>query len=240
MAYYRDVGAGPPVVLLASMLIRARIYEPTVQALSRRFRVIVLEMPGSGRGSRLPVPWDFEQYARWAASFLSAMGLDQVTLIGHSNSGAVALVMGALHPERIGRLVLVDPVGVDPTHSVLRLLLARFRDLPLEPRFSRRAGRAVLYNLLVHPRNLLSQAHLSATQELIKYAPLVRVPTLLAWGARDHTMPVRMAEVLQRLLPDATLVVSRSGSHDWLVEQPARFAAVVTDFVAGDEERTRV
>lgn len=229
-AHVVEIGAGPPAVLLSAMLICAGTYTPLIELLCRRFRVIAVEMPGGGRGSRLSVPWSFEQYAEHGARLLEALELDRTALIGHSNSGAVALIMGALYPERIASLVLVDPVGANPSGSALQLVLTHARDIPLEPRFSLRAAPAFAYNLVRHPRNLVNQVRLAANEDVTGCASRVAVRTLLGWGARDRTTPLRNAHLLHRLIPGSALHLSTTGSHDWLIENPAELVEVVTTF----------
>ncbi|KYG03035.1 alpha/beta hydrolase [Sorangium cellulosum] len=227
-----ETGTGAPVVLLPSMLIGGATYRPAVDAIARRARVLVVELPGSSRGSRLRAPWSLERYARCVDDTLRALRLDRVTLIGHSLSGAAALVTGALYPERLSGLVLADSVGVNPPRSILSLVCARAGDMLLEPRFSVRTAPAFLYNLLVHTRSALRLVRIAATVDLSGYAARVRVRTLLAWGARDRTVPLGSALAIQRLIPGSTLVVSAKGSHDWIVERAAEFADAVARFMA--------
>lgn len=226
------------MVLLPSMLLRGMSYRPVVKTMARRARVLVMELPGSGRGSRLRAPWTLERYARCVAEALEVLQLERVTLIGHSLSGAAALVAGALYPERLSGLVLVNSIGVNPSRSIPALLVARAADMSLESRFTAHAAPALLYNLIRHTRNVLSLLRIAATADLSGHAALVgraRLRTLLAWSARDHTVPLGSALALQRLIPDSTLYVSPNGSHDWIVERPAEFAGVLARFL---EERS--
>src|SRR4051794_3119630 len=148
-------GAGPPVVLLASTLVLARSYQPVAEKLRRSFRVHTVEMPGSGRGSRLAAPWDVEAYAGWVAGLFDALGLERATVIGHSNSGGVALALAALHPGRVGRLVLADTVGADLAHSLPRVVLSRVLDGVLELWLTVGAWHHVAYNVVAHTGNFL-------------------------------------------------------------------------------------
>jgi pimeloyl-ACP methyl ester carboxylesterase len=230
-AHVVEIGSGPPVVVLAAMLIGARSYAPMVERLCRRFQVFAVEMPGCGRGSRLPAPWSFEQYAAYGARLLDALELERTALIGHSTSGAVAMIMGAAHPARIATLVLVNPVGAHPTGSALELMVAHARDIPLEPSFALRALPDFVHNLVHHPRDVVSQVRLAASEDLTVCAARVVVRTLVACGARDLTVPLRDAHLLHRLIPGSALHVSTAGSHDWLIAQPGEFEAVFTGFV---------
>jgi pimeloyl-ACP methyl ester carboxylesterase len=69
----------------------------------------------------------------------------------------------------------------------------------------------------------------SATDRLYLAAAL---PLLLVWGGRDPVIPVAHADALHELLPGSRLVVFEGAGHFPQVEEPARFAGVVTEFVA--------
>jgi pimeloyl-ACP methyl ester carboxylesterase len=228
-----EIGSGPPVVVLAAMLIMVESYGPMIERLCHRFRIFAVEMPGCGRGSRLSTPWSFEHYAAYGARLLEALGLERATLIGHSNAGAVALIMGALHPERIAELILVNSLGADPRGSVIDLMAGHAANLPREPGFALRAAPSLIYNLVHHPRDVVNQVQLAARDDLRGYAARVAVRTLVGWGARDHTVPLQDAHVLHRLIPGSALHVSDRGSHDWLVARPAEFAEVFMAFTEG-------
>jgi pimeloyl-ACP methyl ester carboxylesterase len=58
------------------------------------------------------------------------------------------------------------------------------------------------------------------------------VPTLIAWGDRDNIVPVAHAYATHALLPDSQLEIFERAGHFLHVEQPARFAEVLHDFIA--------
>jgi pimeloyl-ACP methyl ester carboxylesterase len=60
----------------------------------------------------------------------------------------------------------------------------------------------------------------------------VSIPTLVAWGERDHTLPPRCAAEFARILPVTRVYLSRRGSHNWLIQRPDEFAAAVGEFAA--------
>jgi pimeloyl-ACP methyl ester carboxylesterase len=228
-------GDGPPLVILATPLALGRTYAPTAACLAAAFRVVTVEMPGSGGGSRLRTPWDMEAYADWVAGCFDALSIEEPTVIGHSFSGGVALVMGAVHAEKVGRLVLASTVGADCPRSVPRMVLGRGVDAILEAGLTLWGWHHVAFNLLAHTRNSLGLVSRAAAADLSGYARQVHAPTLLAWGAHDFTTPPRCAAALQAVLPDARLYVSERGSHDWIVGRPDEFAAAVREFVGASQ-----
>lgn len=228
---FYQVGQGPPLLLIPSTFLQASSYRGTIEALACYFRVTVAEMPGSGGSQRLETPWGFAEGADWAAALLAELGLERAIVVGHSDTGGTAALLGACHPECLESLVLVDSVGSRPGAGWPTLLWGRFQDglweesrlnLPLMPH--------LLVNLVRHCRNWLHHAFkLAADLEPLKVASRIQVPTLVAWGQRDHTFPPDCAERLQRAIPDSRIAWSPA-SHDWLITHPSEFAEAVAAF----------
>jgi pimeloyl-ACP methyl ester carboxylesterase len=221
----------PTVVLLASMLVLARSYLWPLCEFTRRFHTIVVQPPGGGRGARLSNPWTMEGYARWTGALLDELDLRDVTLVGHSNSGAVATILAASGAPRVGRIVLADSIGADRAGSLTRIILGRGVDCVHEHELTLAAWNHVVFNAVFHFRNFFEQVRLSARTDLEEPARRVTVPTLIAWGRKDNTMPLRCARLLHSWIPGSRLYVSRHGSHDWINDRPREFAEVLERFI---------
>jgi pimeloyl-ACP methyl ester carboxylesterase len=234
---YTDLGQGPPLVLLISPFARAAMYHPTIDAFQNRFRVIAVEMPGCGCAARLKTAWDFNAYAQWVAAFVQTLDLQDVILVGHSHTGAVALHVGAKHPGRIAALVLADSVGAGGPRSILAVLGGCALCVPMELKFVLRSSLRIGRNLLRHGRNFLIQFWRAVRADIRPQAPQVAQPVLLAWGAMDFVMPLSGAKELASHLLDVELYVSRRGSHDWLIERPDEFSTAVESFAQRDNPR---
>ncbi|MBA2238788.1 MAG: alpha/beta hydrolase [Lysobacter sp.] len=220
-------GAGERlVVILSSPLIHAGLYRRTAEAFCRSTRVVV-DLPGSGRSSKLDRALDMDELADLVPDLIHALGERSVLLIGHSNSGPIALLAAVHHRHCVAALVLADSVGAHRRKSLLPVLGGRLLDSFLEPRLTLVGWAAVVWNLFHHTRHFLSQIPRAAGDGWLPAATRVEVPTLIAWGRRDHAMPLLAAERFCRAMPHAMVVVSDSGSHDWIIEQPDCFAAAV-------------
>lgn len=224
------LGDGHTVVLLASSFALGMSYLKTATLLAKDNRVVVVEMPGCGSASRVPRAWSYETYAEWVLACLDRLQLARPSLIGHSQSAGVALVLAARTPERVERLILEGTTGGAPT-SVFHVAFGRMWDAFYEWKLSVSCWHHVAYNLVIHPGNFCWQTWLAAKEDLTPYAVRVTVPTLLAWGANDHTMPLRGALKLRNVIRYSGLYVSKTGSHDWIVDHPREFVEVCQRFL---------
>jgi pimeloyl-ACP methyl ester carboxylesterase len=124
---YREVGAGPPIVLLHGLLVGGSLWRDVVRLLAPDFRVIVPELPLGCH--RLPLRPDVDlappDVAQLVADFLAGLDLNDVTLVGNDTGGAISQLVSAHHPERIGRLVLT------PCDAYENFLPPLFRPLQL-------------------------------------------------------------------------------------------------------------
>jgi hypothetical protein len=126
-----EAGVGPAVVAVHGLGATKGSFLPTVVALSHRFRVTALDLPGFGDSDKpLGARYDAGYFARAMIDPLDAIGLDRAHLIGSSLGGRVALEVGIGHPDRV-------PGGASRRGGLLLCLIASLRP-------ARRAG-AVLY-----------------------------------------------------------------------------------------------
>jgi pimeloyl-ACP methyl ester carboxylesterase len=115
-AYVIDGGGeGSPVVLLHGFGDTADCWRRVVPPLTRDHRVVAIDIPPFGR-SRGPELSNGTGLVDWYPDFFSALveelGLDEVTLVGHSLGGAIAMHATLERPDRVGRLALIAPAGL--------------------------------------------------------------------------------------------------------------------------------
>jgi pimeloyl-ACP methyl ester carboxylesterase len=77
----------------------------------------------------------------------------------------------------------------------------------------------------------VAQTGVNLTADVSADCKLVNVPALVAWGARDHILPLRCAEEFARHVPRATVYVSPRGAHEWVISRASEFADVLDRFI---------
>jgi pimeloyl-ACP methyl ester carboxylesterase len=106
---YRKAGSGPPLVLLHTLRTQLEYFDQVVPALTGRHTVYVVDLPGHGDSSILPVEYTEALFRESVRQFLDRLDLRGVTLAGESIGGALALTVSADVPDRVTRVVAINP-----------------------------------------------------------------------------------------------------------------------------------
>ncbi|MCW2527613.1 MAG: Soluble epoxide hydrolase [Pseudonocardiales bacterium] len=109
---YRIAGSGPPVLLIHGIGDDSSTWEPVMAQLARRHLVIAPDLLGHGKSDRPRADYSVAAYANGMRDLLGVLGIDRVSLVGHSLGGGVAMQFAYQFPERTERLVLVGAGGV--------------------------------------------------------------------------------------------------------------------------------
>ncbi len=111
------VGDGPVVLLLHGLGCDHTTWEPVIDALARRYTVIAPDLLGHGQSAKPRGDYSLGGFANGMRDLLTVLGIDKVTVVGHSFGGGVAMQFAYQFPERTERLALVAPGGLGPEVS---------------------------------------------------------------------------------------------------------------------------
>ncbi len=260
---YREDGEGPVVVLLHGLLVNGLLWRKVVPRLADHARVIVPELPLGVHTTPMKPDADltFPGIARHVAEFLEALDLDDVTLVGNDTGGALAQMVAADHPERIGRLVLTScdmfdnfppklfrPLLVLPrVPGALTALGLAFRFKPLwrlPVAFGWLAKRPIDDDVVrawlapgARPeirrdvRKVLLGIDAAHTQRAAERLRSFDRPVLLPWAADDRFMPLEHARRFAAMVPNARVEVIPDSYTFTPEDQPDALAAHIAEFV---------
>ena len=201
---------GRTVVLIHGRNFFGAYWKQTIDVLSAAgFRVVVPDQIGFGKSSKPDVPHSLHLHALNTRSLLDALGVDKIALVGHSLGGMMAIRFALMFPERVDRLVLEDPIGLEDYRILVpyatRAELTR-EHLSTSPEAFDRLFHAfvvrwkpeyqvfsdVQSGWLQSPEAYLigrTAAHtwlMAYEQPVVYELPLLRVPTLLIAGDKDR------------------------------------------------------
>lgn len=160
---------------------------------------------------------------------MSENGIDKAFIMGHSNSGSIAIRFTELHPEKVSGVIVTDTIGMERI-GVVKILLGRLIDAFIEWKLSLWGFYHLIIKFVLNPPAFLYQIWLSKAADVKASAVKVKVPMLILWGRRDHTIPLESGEILHRLVPHSKLYVSENGSHDWILTHAAEAVKVIDEW----------
>jgi pimeloyl-ACP methyl ester carboxylesterase len=248
---FRQLGSGPPLVMLHGAVSDSRVWIEQLELLGTKHRVIAWDAPGCGDSPDPPEHWRLPEYADCLHAFVDALGLVELAVLGHSWGSALALQLAARHPRSAGRLVLVGAyagwAGSLPADEVDRRLafaLETADGLPagFEPGatpglFSDRmpaSATEILTRTMrdIRPAATRAMAYALAEADLRAALPGIAVPTFVLCGDADLRSPLAVGEDLHRRIPGSELAVIPGAGHMMFLEDPRAFAVLVTRFLA--------
>ncbi len=109
--YYVTAGSGKPLLLLNGVGMSNFSAKDKVNFLSKKFAVISPDLPGFGKSDMPTGLWDFESYAIYLKAFIQSLNLENLTVVGESFSGPIAIHLANQCPQ-ITRLILINPAGL--------------------------------------------------------------------------------------------------------------------------------
>ena len=111
------VGKGPVLLLLHGLACDHTTWLPVIHQLARRFTVIAPDLLGHGESDKPRADYSVGGYANGMRDLLTVLGIDKVTVVGHSLGGGVAMQFAYQFPERTERMILIAPGGLGPEVS---------------------------------------------------------------------------------------------------------------------------
>jgi pimeloyl-ACP methyl ester carboxylesterase len=258
---YREAGSGPTIVFVHGYLVDGRLWDGVVDALADRYHCVAPHWPMGAQQVAMEPDADLTPpgIAALIESFLEALDLADVTLVGNDSGGAMCQVLVARRPARVGRLVLTNcdthenfppsifqalpPLAKLP--GGVTLLALPFRSSlvtrnAFKP-FAKRTPPATLVESWAKPgttdkaiRRDLGKVTRGMTKDhTLDAATKLRgseFPLLLAWAPGDRFFPIRYAERLAEEVGGAKLVRIPDAATFVPFDQPDRVASAIAEF----------
>lgn len=220
------------------------VWLPLIPALLEKTRcdIYALDLPGFGKSQTPPPSFSLDDYREIIRAFIKKLGLTNVTIIGHSFGGRIAIKLASaqsseVEPRKIEKMVLVDSAGVtlEDTRLEAKKLIAKitkpFFRLPLLSRF-----RAPLYRAM-GSEDYLATPELRdvfvrvINEDLAPLLPAIRQKTLIVWGENDTITPIEAGEIMREKIPGAELVILKNAGHFSFLDQKEEFVNALIQFI---------
>ena len=118
---YREWGAGEPVILLHGLADHGLVWQALAETLSGQFHCLAPDLRGHGNSDKPPESeYGSDAIAQDLEAFTAACALPAVNVVAHSWATKIALIWARQHPDRLKRLILLDPFFVNRLPGLFR------------------------------------------------------------------------------------------------------------------------
>ncbi|MFN2428772.1 MAG: alpha/beta fold hydrolase, partial [Cryomorphaceae bacterium] len=214
---YMDVGTGEEtIVFIHGLGSYAPAWKRTIDGLKDQYRCIAVDLPGYGKSSKDNYEGSMSFFSDAVVKLLDALEIESPVFAGHSMGGQISIVTALKHPDRVSKLILVAPAGIEtfsegekdwfreaitakgvmltPLDAIEANIGQNFYKMPEEAFFMVRdryamtgAGNEFLWYCNIIPKSVRGMVN----QPVIRDLPKLVQPTLIVMGAADQLIPNR-------------------------------------------------
>ncbi len=254
---YLEGGQGKPLLILHGFSAQKEHFSVLATSLVAHHRVFIPDIPGFGESTYDPAKrYSPEAQADRLIAFADKIGLDTFAIAGNSMGGHLATLIAAKIPDRISRVVLLSPAGVNAPEKSTFMKMLESGTNPFAMKTD--ADAAVLLDLQFHvPPDAIGPVRPALYAQMKKrgarnasifrdYAlrepfdasvvlPKVVAPTLILWGESDQMLDKSGGPIFVELMPRARLIVLENCGHLPQLEDPTETAAHLLRFLSETE-----
>ncbi len=259
--HYRDEGTGPVLFLIHGVCSSLNTWDMWVKELGSYYRIIRIDLPGFGFSSGRDYSniYDPVKGVEFMDKLIGALGIDKLFLVGNSIGGFVSWRYTLKYPQKVDKLILIDPVGYN--QPVPRIV--KFASNPFIRPLARRGMPRLFFNIAVrqvfgdqskltneikeryfelamYGRNKSAYVEfftvmrkLCQSKDLSKGINEIKTQTMVMWGTKDKWVPYHYFQKWRKDLKNGTFVDYVGVGHTPMEEIPKQTANDAHKFLMG-------
>jgi pimeloyl-ACP methyl ester carboxylesterase len=236
---YLDEGEGDVMLLLHGLFGALSNWDSVVDTFSDNYRVMIPLLPVYEKSSRKS---GVAGLARFVEGFVEEMGLNNLTIMGNSLGGHIALIYTIENQDKVNRLVLTGSSGLFensmggsfPKRGSYEYIRERVEYTFYDPKTISKEYIDEVFETTTSISKCMSIVGIAKSAQRHNLAGElhhIKVPTLLVWGLNDTITPPMVAHEFNRLIPNSKLRFIDQCCHAPMMEQPEKFNMILEEFL---------
>ncbi|TXT54259.1 MAG: 3-oxoadipate enol-lactonase 2 [Candidatus Thorarchaeota archaeon] len=236
--------SGPKLILIHGLFLNADCWRDQLPYFEQDYHILRFDLHGHGRSIKTGKRYTIRNYVTDMMILLSHLGWNEnLSFVGHSLGGMVALVYALEHPNQIEKLVIASSYCFVSNEAVTDVA-GRVQGNPID-KFALGIGKRGLSpydeetaqwiaNMVTDhmtQKDALYATAASAGFNICENLSNLEIPTLLIVGKEDITTPVWASEMLHEWLPQSEIVIVEEAGHLIINDHSEEFNRLVDDFL---------
>lgn len=229
---YIQYGSGSDAVLLHGWGQNIAMMKPIGDRLQKNHRITILDFPGFGESEEPKTALTVYDYCEILEELLKKLKVKKPVIMGHSFGGRIAIIYASRN--EVEKVVLFGSpcIRKEVKPSLKLRMLKSLKKIPginkLEGFAKNHMGSRDYKNASEIMKKILVNV---VNEDLSECAKKINVPTLLIWGDRDTEAPVEDAKELEKIIPDAGLIVLPNSTHYAYLENLPQVINILNNFL---------
>ena len=237
-----DEGQGEVLLLLHGLFGALSNWDGVVQKFRDNYRVVIPLLPIN----EMPIKQaGLEGLVEFIQEFVEWRGLKDISVMGNSLGGHLALIYTLSRPELIKRMILTGSSGLFensmggsfPKRGDYKYIKERVEYTFYDPNTATEEYVDEVFETttsIPKAMRIVAIAKSAQRNNMAKEIPRIRVSTLLIWGLNDTITPPMVAHEFQRLIPNSKLRFIDKCCHAPMMEHPEKFNEILEEFLKED------
>ncbi len=213
MAYMDEGSSKEVIIFIHGLGSYSPAWMKNIAELKNTYRCIAVDLPGYGKSSKEIHTGQMEFYADEIVDMMSKLGIEKANIAGHSMGGQIGMVLSLKYPEKVKKLILVDPAGFESftngqkqwfrdvmtvdlvkltnTQAIRANLVSNFYNMPEDAEFmiTDRIAMRGAKDFENYCYAVTRSVHGMVDQPVIDFLDKIKQPTLILFGENDNLIP---------------------------------------------------
>ena len=214
------------------------IWLESVEALKENYFIMIFDLPGFGKSDKSNKLYSPEKYVKFIDTLIDNFVDKPFHLIGHSMGASISLKYASLYQERLKSLTLIDAAGI--LHKIAYseyLIKSKMKNVTSNDSISEMVSKVPQFLESIVPINVDTMVNYKVSRKVLfgsnpntiaamtlaeenfsRIPSKIKIPTLIMWGEKDETAPLRTGYALNKLIKNSKLEIIPNSKHTPMVD----------------------
>ena len=239
--YFEKYGNNKKVLLiLPGWGDTRKTFDFYINNLKDKFTIYIFDYPGFGKSKFPNYPLTIYDYAKYIKNFIETNNIKNPYILCHSFGCRISILLTSKYRVLVDRLIIIGGAGLKDKSIKRKLKIMRYKLLKKIAICLPQKKRKKYLNKLINKYGSTDYKSLSnieritfsniVNEDLRKYVKYIYCPTILIWGEKDSSTPLKDGKYMNKKIKDSALITLKKGTHFVYLEYPFYILKIINNF----------